>query len=77
MKPTTRQDPHAHRLVALQPGAPGTWLLHEPQVGTKGKPPERRSPSPPGTSEGCAPMSASPTLWLQPQQGWPCVRLWL
>lgn len=77
MKPTTRQDPLAHRLVALQPGAPGTWLLHEPQVGTKGKPPERRSPSPPGTSEGCAPMSASPTLWLQPQQGWSGSEVWV
>lgn len=75
MKPT-RQDPHAHRLVALQPGAPGTWLLHEPQVGTKGKPPER-SPSPPGTSEGCAPMSASPTLRLQPQQGWSGSEMWV
>nr|CAI9709436.1 unnamed protein product [Rangifer tarandus platyrhynchus] len=69
-KRTTRQDPHAHCLVALLPGAPGTWLLHEPQVGMKGKPPEKRSASPPGTSEGCAPVSASPALRLQPQQGW-------
>lgn len=77
MKPTTRQDPHAHRLVALQPGAPRTWLLHEPQVGTKGKPPERRSPSPSGTSEDCAPMSASLALWLQPQQGWSGSEMWV
>ena len=76
-KPTTRQDPHAHRLVALQPGTPGTWLLHEPQVGMKGKPPEKRSPSPPGTSEGCAPVSASPALQLQPQQGWSRSEMWV
>lgn len=76
-KPTTRQDPHTHHLVALQPGAPGTWLLHEPQVRMKGKPPEKRSPSPPGTSEGCAPVSASPVLRLQPQQGWSGSEMWV